>query len=197
MHDQKITLKNILQNPRPPNAECKMLKALEKGEIGPLISDLGNLCLSGLGNLCLSDLGNLYLSGPSNRGPNLGRKRMDLNKLKKDMLRAKKLYYINYANFGNMKRNGEYDEYIKYRVPIRLEQEWSREIRDCLMKKIQSGEDVWLVYNLAQLNIEESEMISSFRHLAQSPNAQDILTVLIKCKLLFQPHIFDIVIPVL
>lgn len=33
--------------------------------------------------------------------------------LSADITMAKKLYFSNYANYGNMKRNGEYEEYLK------------------------------------------------------------------------------------
>ena len=46
-----------------------MLESLLEGEISPLISGLGKL----------------YLSGPTNRGPNMGKQRMNLDKLDKDM----------------------------------------------------------------------------------------------------------------
>ena len=53
-----------------------------------------------------------------------------------DIDRAKRLYFSNYANYYNMKRNGEYEEYMQYSMPDTVEQEWSRIILDSLVKKI-------------------------------------------------------------
>ena len=56
-----------------------------------------------------------------------------------DIYRARRLYFSNYANYGNMKRNGEYEEYMKYSIPDTVEQEWSKIILDSLVKKVQMG----------------------------------------------------------
>ena len=103
---------------------------------------------------------------------------------------AKKLYFSNYANYWNMKRNGEYKEYIKYHVSETLEQEWSRIIRDTMLDKLQSGTDYWLVGNLANINMPESEILCSFQQLARSSNSQEILSAIEKAKPLISPGLF-------
>ena len=50
--------------------------------------------------------------------------------------KAKKIYFMNYGNYGNMKSNGEYEEYMKYGVSKALEDEWSRVIIKDLSKRI-------------------------------------------------------------
>ena len=103
---------------------------------------------------------------------------------------AKKLYFSNYANYGNMKRNGEYEAYLKYSIPDSLEQEWSRIILDSLLKKIQTGEDIWLVSNLANVRIDESEIIKCFQTLSKSPNVDEIKKVVKKTEHLIAPRLF-------
>ena len=93
-----------------------------------------------------------------------------------DIDRAKRLYFSNYANYYNMKRNGEYEEYMQYSIPDTVEQEWSRIILDSLVKKIQNGEDIWLVYDLANVRIDESEIIKCFQTLSKSPNVREIIS---------------------
>ena len=103
-----------------------------------------------------------------------------------DIDRAKKLYFSNYANYGNMKRNGEYEEYMNYSIPNALEQEWSKIILDSLVKEVQNG-DIWLVYNLANVKIDESEIIKSFQTLSKSPNVRKIITAVEKSESLIPP----------
>ena len=105
--------------------------------------------------------------------------------------KAKRLYFINYANYGNMKRNGEYEEYIKYAIPETVEQEWSRIVLDILLEKIRTGEDIWQVSNLANVRIAESEILKSFQTLAQSPNAHEIITAVEKSNALIPSHLFE------
>lgn len=118
------------------------------------------------------------------------------NKTKKsntssDMDRAKRLYFSNYANYGNMMRNGEYEEYMKYSIPNAVEHEWSKIILDSLVKKSQNGEDIWLVYNLANVRIDESEIIKRFQTLSKSPNIHEIITAFEKFESLIPPHLFE------
>ena len=108
-----------------------------------------------------------------------------------DIYRAKRLYFSNYANYGNMRRNGEYEEYMKYSIPNTLEQEWSKIILDSLVKKVQNGENIWLVYNLANVRIDESEIIKSFQTLSKSPNVHKIITAVEKSESLIPPHLFE------
>ena len=108
-----------------------------------------------------------------------------------DIERAKRLYFSNYANYWNMRRNGEYEEYMKYSIPDTVEQEWSRIILDSLVKKIQNGENIWLVYNLANVRIDESEIIESFQTLSKSPNVHEIISAFEKFESLIPPHLFE------
>ena len=108
-----------------------------------------------------------------------------------DIYRAKRLYFSNYANYGNMKRNGEYEEYMNYSIPNALEQEWSKIILDSLLEEVQNGKDIWLVSNLANVRIDESEIIKSFQTLSKSPNVHKIITAVEKSEPLIPPHLFE------
>ena len=107
-----------------------------------------------------------------------------------DINRAKRLYFSNYANYYNMRRNGEYEEYMKYSIPDTVEQEWSKIILDSLVKKVQNGEDIWLVYNIANVRIDESEIIKSFQTLSKSPNVHEIISAFEKFESLIPPQLF-------
>ena len=92
-----------------------------------------------------------------------------------------------------MKRNGEYEAYLKYSIPDTLEQEWSRIILDSLLKKTQTGEDIWLVSNLANVRIDESEIIKCFQTLSKSPNVDEIKKVVKKSEHLIAPRLFMLI----
>ena len=105
--------------------------------------------------------------------------------------RAKELYYNNFANYGNMERNGEYGEYAAYQVPEALELTWSKAILENCVRKIQAGEDIWLVSTLANIRIDESEIINSFQILAKSPNVREIAAAVERSKPLIPLYLFD------
>ena len=79
---------------------------------------------------------------------------------------------------------------MKYSIPDSLEQEWSRIILDSLLKTIQTGEDIWLVSNLANVRIDESEIIKCFQCLSKSPNVHQIITAVKRSELLIAPRLF-------
>ncbi len=108
-----------------------------------------------------------------------------------DVSRAKELYFLNYANYGNMMRNGEYEEYRKYHISETQEREWSREIMEDLISRIQSGKDIWRVANLANLRIEESEILKSFQRISSGPNAQMAFAAIEKAEALIPSPLFD------
>lgn len=122
----------------------------------------------------------------------------ECNMLKEeDLARAKELYFSNYANYGYMRRNGEYDEYKKYTVPEKTEHEWSRIIINDLVRKIETGEDIWLVSNLANVSIDESEILKSFQILSVSDNARMIAEVLEQSKGLIPSGLYSKILDVM
>lgn len=104
--------------------------------------------------------------------------------------RAKKIYFMNYGNYGNMKRNGEYEDYMKYGVSKTLEDEWSSMIIKDLSKRIKSGEEVWRVVNLANIRASETEIMKCFQELSNAPNAHEILAAIEKAEVLISPCLF-------
>ena len=103
---------------------------------------------------------------------------------------AKKLYFINYANHMTMKKNGEYDEYIKYNISPEIEHEWSLEVRDKLVEDILSGKDFLKIYSLSRVNLPESEILNAFSLLAVSPFKDEILQNIVTLNKLFEPTIY-------
>ncbi len=114
-----------------------------------------------------------------------------------DLTRAKKLYFINAANFFNMERNGEYDEYIKYNVPKDIELKWSRECMNQMAEKVRTGEDIWDVGNLARINIDEKEILECFYEMAQVPHVNDIINAVKKSKIEIPPQLYDKIVDIL
>ena len=112
-------------------------------------------------------------------------------------VRAKELYLMNAANFFNMKMNGEYDEYIKYNVPKDIELKWSRECMNQLAEKIRTGEDIWEVEGLANVNIDEKEILECFYKLADVPHVNDIIYVLKRQKKWIPPQLYDKIVEIL
>ncbi len=108
-----------------------------------------------------------------------------------DISRAKRLYFSNYASYETMKRNGEYEEYMRYSVPDAFEREWSGIVLGELTEKIQTGEDIWLVSNLANVRTDDSEILKSFRILSKSPNAQTIMAAVEKSEPLIPHRLFE------
>ena len=49
---------------------------------------------------------------------------------------AKEIYFDNFGNFSTMKRNGEYREYIRRKISVELEYQWSVEIKKNLIDDI-------------------------------------------------------------
>lgn len=106
------------------------------------------------------------------------------------MNRAKQLFFMNYGNAYHMKKNGEFDEYKRLGVPTATERAWSEELKESLMEKIQSGEDIWHVSTLASLPIEHDEIINCFRRLSSLENAKEITEAVMKSQPLFDSQLF-------
>ena len=93
--------------------------------------------------------------------------------------------------------NQNKDEYIKYNVPKDIELEWSRECMSQLAEKVQTGEDVWEVGNLARINIDEQEILKCFYELAHVPHVNDIIYAVKKFKIEIPPQLYDKIIEIL
>ncbi len=104
--------------------------------------------------------------------------------------RAKELYFINFANHMTMKKNGEFNEYIKFRIPKETEHEWSLEVKDKLMDEICSGSNLLQVVQLARVNLPKSEILHAFELLSLSSLKDKILASIEQLKPLFEPSLY-------
>lgn len=107
-----------------------------------------------------------------------------------DYERAKELYYINFANHMTMKKNGEFNEYCKFRIPEDTEREWSLEVKEILMDEIYSGSNILKVVQLARVNLPVSEIVHAFELLSLSSQKGKILTIIEQQKPLFEPDLY-------
>lgn len=116
----------------------------------------------------------------------------DNSGLKKNELElARKIYFDNFGNFGTMKKNGEYKEYLRYRISPKIEHEWSLEIRDQLIAEITSGNNLLMVVALSQVNLSDSLIISAFKLLAASSQRDNIFCEIKRLKPLFEFSMFE------
>lgn len=89
-----------------------------------------------------------------------------------------------------MKKNGEFKEYCKYRVPKDIEREWSLEVKEKLVDEICSGYNLLQVAQLARVNLPESEIVDAFKLLSSSSLRDKILTTIEQLKPLFEPDLY-------
>ena len=107
-----------------------------------------------------------------------------------DYERAKELYFINFANHMTMKKNGEFKEYYKFRIPKDTEREWSLEVKEKLIDEICSGSNLLQVVQLARVNLPESEIVHAFELLSLSSQKGKILATIEQLKPLFEPDLY-------
>lgn len=89
-----------------------------------------------------------------------------------------------------MKKNGEFKEYRKFRVPEGIEREWSLEIKEKLMDDICAGSNLPQVAQLARVNLPKSEILDAFKLLSTSPLRDRILTTIQQLEPLFAPDMY-------
>lgn len=110
--------------------------------------------------------------------------------MEKEYLRAKELYFINFANHMTMKKNGEFKEYCKFGIPKDVEYEWSLEVKEQLLKEISSGSNFLQVTKLADVNLPENEILSAFVALSMLPENDRILATIKQLQPLFEPDLY-------
>ena len=103
---------------------------------------------------------------------------------------AKNIYFANNACFMTMKRNGEYETYHKFKIPVETEIDWSREVKKLLVTDILKGNKLYKVVALSNINMAQNEIVESFRMLAESPLKKEIYAEVIKQKKLIQEEIY-------
>ncbi len=104
--------------------------------------------------------------------------------------RARELYFINFASFITMKKNGEFEEYCKYSISKETEQKWSYEVKEKLMEDILNKNNYTHVVNLSRINLPENEILDDFRTLSLSLKKNEILQHIEKFDNLFEKDIY-------
>lgn len=104
--------------------------------------------------------------------------------------RAKELYLINFANHMTMKKNGEFEEYCKFKISEETEHKWSCEVKEALIDEISSGQNLLQVVQLAHINLSESEILDAFKLLASVTLRDEILATVKRLKPLFEPDLY-------
>lgn len=87
---------------------------------------------------------------------------------------AKEIYFDNFGNILTMKRNGEYRDYIRKRVPAMLECQWSVEIKNNLIDDIVNKQEFFKIVPLSRLNLPENEILEAFE-IISSKCSKDVL----------------------
>lgn len=107
-----------------------------------------------------------------------------------DYTRAKELYFINFANYMTMKKNGEFEEYCKHRVPKDIECKWGREVKESLLDEICTENNLLQVVQLARVNLPKNEILDAFKLLSVSPQRDRILMAIEQLKSLFEQDFY-------
>lgn len=108
---------------------------------------------------------------------------------------AKEIYFDNFGNFMTMKRNGEYRNYVKYKISSEEEYHWSLEIKKLLIDDIVLNGDFLKIAPLSRINLPENEIIESFKTISfQCPNSK-IRQTLELLQNLIPPNIYEKIFP--
>ena len=110
---------------------------------------------------------------------------------------AKEIYFDNFGNFSTMKRNGEYREYKKSKTSVKIEYQWSIEIKNILIEDIVDKEEFFKIVPLSRINLPESEVIDAFKVLLLRCSKDKIRDTLEKMKKLISPQIYEEIIALL
>ena len=110
---------------------------------------------------------------------------------------AREIYFDNFGNFSTMKRNGEYREYIRRKISVELEYQWSVEIKNILIDDIIDKEEFFKIVPLSRVNLPENEIIEAFRVISLRCSKDKIRQNLEQLQNLISPHIYEQVISLL
>ena len=110
---------------------------------------------------------------------------------------AREIYFDNFGNFSTMKRNGEYREYIKSKISVEFEYQWSVEIKNNLIDNIICKEEFFKIVPLSRVNLPESEIIEAFRVLSLRCSKDKLRDNLEKLQKLISPQIYEHIISLL
>ena len=104
---------------------------------------------------------------------------------------SREIYFDNFGNFSTMKRNGEYREYIRRKVSVSLEYQWSLEIKNILIDDIISKEEFFKIVPLSRVNLPENEIIEAFKVLSLRCSKDKIRQNLEQLQNLIPPQIYE------
>ena len=104
---------------------------------------------------------------------------------------AREIYFDNFGNFSTMKRNGEYREYIRRKISVELEYQWSVEIKNILIDNIIGKEEFFKIVPLSRVNLPESEIIEAFKVLSLRCSKDKLRDNLEKLQKLISPQIYE------
>ena len=104
--------------------------------------------------------------------------------------RARALYYANFACFMTMRKNGEYDEYCRFKVPKYVEEAWSTDVKERLMEEICREGNLLQVVNLSRVNVPEGEILDAFRTLVSCSLREKVLLTIKRLEALFEKELY-------
>ena len=110
---------------------------------------------------------------------------------------AREIYFDNFGNFSTMKRNGEYREYIRRKISVELEYQWSVEIKNILIDDIIDKEEFFKIVPLSRVNLPENEIIEAFKVLSLRCSKDKLRDNLEKLQKFISPQIYEHIISLL
>ena len=110
---------------------------------------------------------------------------------------AREIYFDNFGNFSTMKRNGEYREYVRRKISVELEYQWSVEVKNILIDDIVGKEEFFKIVPLSRVNLPENEIVEAFKVIFLRCSKDKLRQNLEKLKNLISPQIYGQVISLL
>ena len=104
---------------------------------------------------------------------------------------AREIYLDNFGNFLTMKRNGEYCDYIRKKVSVETEYQWSIEIKNYLIDDIVNKGEFFKIVPLSRVNLPENEIIEAFKELSLQCSKVKIRQTLEQLQNLMSPSIYE------
>lgn len=103
---------------------------------------------------------------------------------------AKHLYFMNFGSFITMKRNGEFEKYLQYKISKEMELDWSREIQSDIVLEIKQGRNLWKIDALSKINLPQNELLAAFCELSVCSQKEAIAEMLFKLEPLIDSELF-------
>lgn len=104
---------------------------------------------------------------------------------------AREIYFDNFGNFLTMKRNGEYREYVRKKVSVETEYQWSIEIKNHLVDDIINKGEFVKIVPLSRINLPENEIVEAFKALSLKCSKVKIRQTLEQLQNLISTNIYE------